>query len=88
MFLNDKWEIISGPYNCDFTLREWYEGKKRDGSVEMKHKDTYHPSIEQCVAKVLKQVAIDSVDSLDSVDELIAVMKSTENNILNYLEEK
>ena len=88
MFLNDKWEIVSGPHNCDFTLREWYEGKKRDGSTEMKHRDTYHPSIQQCVSKALKQTAIESVDAVDNANELITVMKAVENNILNYVEGK
>lgn len=85
MFLNDQWEIVAGPRNADFILREWYESKDKS---KMKSRDTYHPSIQQCVGRILKQTAIESVDAVDNANELIAVMKAVENNIVNYVEGK
>ena len=82
MKLNDKWEIVSGPQNHDFTLREWYEGKRRDGGVVLKHRDSYFPSVEQCVSKLMKQETIDSVDNLETIEEMMTFLTEIEQSIL------
>lgn len=86
MKISDKWEIVPGPRAADFMLKEWYEGKTKDGGIKMRSTDTYHPSIQQCLDKIVRQEGLEAVE-LGTVREVLAKLDEVKQVLQKHTQE-
>lgn len=78
MKLSDRWEIVSG--NGDYVLIEHREGKSpKTGEPTTTQHKTFHPSLNQCAAKITKESGLYAVEceSIREVSEQLRGMKRT-----------
>lgn len=87
MKINYTWSITGG--NNDFILTERRAGKNpKTGEPTITEIKTFHPSIEQCAAKIATKTSGIEFVGRDSPDTIVAELRSIRDTVQEIADEK
>ena len=84
--LSDKWSINVGPRGYDYELIETFDSinvKTKEPTVGTRK--TYHPSLEQCISKLMKQESLSAIEAADNLKEVAEMLKEAERMVLEKI---